>query len=273
MRARAAAIALSICLAAVAAGAAEPGNLFFLHNSTGRYLIDQGDVRGLLEALDPDGDLGVAFWDQDYNDIGLRGPDGAFVAESYIIPDNDTDPGGLHKLWTTGNDARAAILQNHTVIAFKSCYTASAITSDEMLAQYKAWYLEMREVFAEHPDKVFVVLSPPPRHRLATTLDQADRARAFANWLTGPEYLAGADNVVGFDFFDALAHPDDDGDRRNMLRAEFERSASDGDSHPNTAANVAVAPSFCQALVDAIPSQDPPPPPPPTWGSVKQLFR
>lgn len=230
------------------AAAAPPPNLFFLHHSTGRYLIDAGDVRNLLAGIDPD----LEFWDHDYSYIGLMDPSGDLTGDDYRIPDDNTDPDGLHVLWTTDNSARTAILANHDVIAFKSCYPASRILSDTELATRKQWYLEMRDVFDQHPDKVFVVVSQPPLHRLnSTSTDQADRARAFADWLMSDEYLAGHPNVAGFDLFDLLAHPDDGTDVRNRLRYEYEKSHSDDDSHPNTLANQTVAPFFAQAMAAA----------------------
>jgi hypothetical protein len=155
-------------------------------------------------------------------------------------------------LWTTANAARDSILQNHDVIAFKSCYPASSIPTPEVLAQYKTWYLAIRDVLDQHPEKVFVVMSPPPLHRLATNVTEADNARAFADWLKSPEFLHGHPNVVPFDLFDLLAAPNVPANAtRNMLRYEYELSHSSDDSHPNAVANLAVAPSFAEALVAA----------------------
>jgi hypothetical protein len=221
-------------------------NLFFLHHSTGRNLIEEGSVRAHLAGIDGELD----FWDHDYNHIGLTGPDGASAGTTYDIPGDNTDPDGLHVLWTTANTARATILASHEVIAFKSCYPASAITSDGLLDQYRQWYLEMRDVFDQHPDKVFVVMSPPPLRRSVTDTAEADRARDFADWLGSAEYLGGRAHVVCFDFFDHLAHPDDGSADRNMLRAAYER-ATPGDSHPNVLANQTVGPLFAAALADA----------------------
>jgi len=233
------------------AGTAILGNLFFLHHSTGRNLIAQGDVRGWLAVYNSDRGSQFGFWDHDYNHIGLTDPAGTALGYSYNIPGDNTDPDGLYYLWTTANQARNAILANHEVIAFKSCYPASDIASDSQLAQYKTWYLAMRGVFDLYPDKVFLVMSPPPRHRLATTLAEADRARAFADWLGSSEFLAGHPNVRFFDFFDRLAHPDDGSAARNMLRYEYELNHSSADSHPNARANREIAPEFCRALVAA----------------------
>lgn len=218
-----------------------PTNLFFLHHSTGRNLIAEGDVRTHLAQTDAT----LEFWDHDYNYIGLSDPDGELTGTSYDIPNDNTDPDGLYTLWTTDNTARALILANHEVIAFKSCYPASDIGSEAELAQYKTWYRAIRDVLDTRTDRVFVVMSPPPRHRLATDADDAARARAFADWLGGDEFLDGHPNLVYFDLFDALAGDDD------MLNYDYERSHTDSDSHPNAAANAAVGPLFAEALAAA----------------------
>jgi len=242
-------IIIVVAVAAVSATATDLTNMFFLHNSTGRYLLAECDARALVAEVNSRDGSGLEFWDHDYNDIGLRDPAGDYVG-TYSIPDDNTDPDGLHKLWTTDNPARTSILANHQVIAFKSCYPASDITSDAMLEQYKTWYREIRNVFDQHQGHMFVVMSQPPRHRLRTDLAQADRARAFADWLSSEEFLSGHDNVVTFDFFNFLAHPDDGSEARNMLRWEYERSHTDTDSHPNTLANQTVGPVFMDFLFE-----------------------
>jgi len=227
-------------------------NLFFLHHSTGRNLLAQGDVRLLVNVSNTKSGTTFVLWDHDYNYLGLNNPLGLPTGRCYDIPNDNTDPVGLHELWTTANSARDSILANHQVIAFKSCYPASAITSDEMLAQYKTWYLEIRDEFDRRPDHIFLAMSPPPLHPCHTVLVDADRARAFADWLGSPAFLDGHPNLRYFDLFDALAEPRDSLER-NTLRVAY-RNTEDclyADSHPNTVANVAVAPLFVDALLAA----------------------
>lgn len=222
--------------------------LFFLHHSTGRNLLDQGDVRLHLDTINAERGTDFVLWDHDYNDIGLKDPAGVLLGYGFDIPDDNTDPDGLYKLWTTNNSARDSILANYDVIAFKSCYPASAITSDAMLDQYKTWYLEIRDVLDQHPDKEFLVMSQPPLHRLGTTVEAADRARAFANWLGSDAFLAGHPNIHYFDFFNRLANADDGSATRNMLRYEYEATHDYAESHPNALANETVGPFFIDAL-------------------------
>jgi len=246
-------------------------NIFFLHHSTGRNLIEEGNVRNAVQAYNLARGSEVGFWDHDYNYIGLRNPDGTYLGYSYNIPGDNTYPDGLHELWTTSNGARTAILQQHQVIAFKSCFPTCDITSDAMLQQYKNWYLDMRDVFDQYPNRVFVIISPPPRHRLATNATVAARARAFANWLGSAEYMSGHANLRWYDLFDRMAHPDDGSAQANCLRYDYERSHSNSDSHPNVYANQSEAPEFTQFLLDtaadATPNDDL------SWGEVKATYR
>ncbi|MBN2391123.1 MAG: hypothetical protein JXR84_10375, partial [Anaerolineae bacterium] len=222
-------------------------NVIFLHHSTGRNLIEQGDVRELFT------EAGFDFWDHDYNFPGLRRPDGSETGYSYRIPDDNTDPDGLADIFAQRDYALplnplSGLLQ-HEVIVFKSCFPASNITSDEQLEQYKAWYLGIRDVMDAHIDRIFVVMSPPPLNPAATTLEAAARARAFADWLTSDEYLSGHPNVYAFDFFGYLAEDDPASPEANMLKAEYRPEGED--SHPNQVANTTVGPIFAKAVMDA----------------------
>lgn len=221
-------------------------NVVFLHHSTGANLIEQGGVREVFQAA------GYDFWDHGYNSTGLRRPDGSFASYSYRIPDDNTDPDGLARLFDQRTyglpwNAFSGLLQ-HEVIAVKSCFPTSQIDSDEQLSQYKAWYLAMRDVMDTHPDKLFVVISPPPLNPAATDAAAAARARAFAEWLNSDEYLSGHSNVATFDFFDSLAEDDPALPDYNMLRAAY-RDGSD--SHPNQVANEIVGPQFSQFVIEA----------------------
>ncbi len=224
-------------------------NLFFLHHSTGNGFIEAGDMRGWLSTYNAANGKSYALWDHGYNYEGLRNAVGTWTGTGYNIPDDNTDPDGLHNLWTTNNGARATIMTNHQVIAFKSCFPASAIGNAAELEQYKQYYRAMRTYFDAHPERLFVVMSTPPLHRLSTNVTEADNARAFANWLKSAAYLSGHANIVCFDLFDMLARSDDASATRNMLRYDYEQSHGSGDSHPNALANQTVGPAFAQFLV------------------------
>lgn len=257
-----------------AAMAAEQASVFLLHNSVGRYLIDQGEVRAHVAAYNAAHGTAHTFWDHDYPYIGVRNPQGVLLGYAYSsLCGANNNPDGLHQLWLNASErnyisARDSILTKHDVIAFKSCYRAldfgGARTDaelDQALAQYKTWYLQMRDVFDSHPDKIFVVLSPPPRHRLHSdaTVGRAARGRLLADWLRSAQYVGSPPraNLVIFDLFDLLAAADDGAPAANMLRYEYERSHSSPDSHPNELANSIVAPLLIEALLNAADDQVP----------------
>lgn len=224
-------------------------NLFFLHHSTGDGLVVEGEMRRAVTAFNTARGTDFVFWDHGYNGDGLRNPGGEQTGTNYAIPNDNTDPEGLCYLFTSSNtDAAAArekILANHQVIAFKSCFPASEIGDDETLERYRTWYLDMRAFFRLHPEKLFVVMSPPPLHRRATSPESAARARTFAQWLGSAEYLDGCPNVACFDLFDRLAGSD------NFLKYGYELDHGSDDSHPNRAANRAVGPAFARFLMEA----------------------
>ena len=183
---------------------------------------------------------------------GLRNPAGEYTGYSYNIPEDNTDPDGLARIFAQRAyglpvNALSGLLQ-HEVIAFKSCFPACQITSDEQSAQYKSYYLAMRDVMDRYPDKVFIVISPPPLNPAATDAEAAARARSFAEWLQSDEYLAGHPNVFAFDLFGHLAEEDPASPDYNMLRAGYREGA---DSHPNQLANETVGPLFADFVMEA----------------------
>ena len=221
-------------------------NVVFLHRSVGHNLIEQGNVRALLGAE------GYVFWDQGYNRDGLRDPNGDYLGYGYFVPRGNTDPDGLARIfsqpavnWPLNTFSR---LLQHEVIVFKSCFPVNNINSDDQLKQYQQWYLQIRDRMDQHPDKLFVVVTPPPLNSAATNAAAATRARLFSTWLTSDDYLAGHVNVVTFDLFDYLAVADSGAPESNMLRPDYRTG---GDSHPNRVANKTLGPIFVDFIIDA----------------------
>lgn len=157
------------------------------------------------------------------------------------------------------------------IIMFKSCYPASYIYEDgtepgipwgsKTLANYKAvfrhpdgtgnvysnsngyTYQALEDVFAAHPEILFIPITAPPMSYFSGTPqpEQIARARQFTNWLVDewlPAYNArnpGLDNVAVYDWFDFLANPNDHAERPNFLQDDYGGLTSN--SHPNTFAN------------------------------------
>jgi hypothetical protein len=219
------------------------GRVILLHHSVGANLIAQGDVRQRLT------DLGYEFYDHGYNEDGLVLADGTSSGGNFDVPDDNTDPDGLANIFAQPlhdpPDNTFSELMQYDVIAFKSCFPTSNIQSDEQLADYKSYYLSIRDRMDEYPNKIFIVVTQPPEIPNDTDSEAAARARAWANWMASDEYLSGHPNVFTFNLFDRLADPSD-----NMLRAEYQTDESD--AHPNELANQTIGPLFADFVDQAV---------------------
>jgi hypothetical protein len=113
----------------------------------------------------------------------------------------------------------------------------------------------MRSYFDAHPEKLFVVITPPPVHRLDSKSGNSARARSFASWMKSTAaggFLEGShSNVKCFDLFNYLAIADDGSATANMLKYDYEQYHDSDDSHPNDTANAYLAPILGQFLIDA----------------------
>ena len=221
----------------------ESRSVILLHHSVGANLIAQGGVRQRLT------NLGYQFYDHGYNEDGLVLADGTSSGRNFDVPDDNTDPDGLAAIFAQPlhdpPDNTFSELMQYDVIAFKSCFPTSNIQSDEQLAEYKSYYLSIRDRMDEYPNKIFIVVTQPPEIPNDTDSAAAARARAWASWLASDEYLSGHANVFTFNFFDLLADPSD-----NMLRAEYR--TDEWDAHPNELANQTIGPLFADFVDQAV---------------------
>ena len=219
--------------------------IIFLHHSVGANLIQQGGVRQGLT------DLGYEFYDHGYNGDGLVLADGTPAGRDFGVPDDNTNPDGFAAIFAQRlddpPDNTFSHLMLYDVIAFKSCYPVSNIQSDDQLAEYKSYYLSIRARMDEYPDKIFIVLTPPPEIPADSDPQAAARARDFARWLASGEYLDGHPNVFTFNFFDLMA----DG-ATNMLRADYQTDESD--AHPNELANQTTGALFVDFIDQSVKS-------------------
>jgi hypothetical protein len=232
----------------VQSNAGDISDIIFLHHSTGNNLIEQGGLRELFSQA------GYDFWDQSYNDQGLRDPQGKLTGYAYPVPGDNTDPDGLARIFHQRAyhlpvNVLSGLLQ-HDVIIIKSCFApANQITSDQQVEIFKSYYLEIRDSMAQYPEKLFIILTTPPLNPVETNSQQARRARALAEWLKSPAFLNGQSNIVVYDLFAQLAENDPASPEYNMLRKEYRDG---GDSHPNRAANQEIAPVIANSIINAI---------------------
>lgn len=246
-----AAASLSLATHAVTPAAAQerPVRILFMHHSTGGGLIWDGSVRELLT------DLGYEFWDHGYNEEGLVEHSGSALGINWEVPDDNTDPDGWYHIFSQPVTDPPSNTFSHMLefdaILFKSCFPASDIASDEQFEEYRQYYLSIRDVIDQHPDKLFIPLTTPPLVPNATSPENAARAQRWAEYLTSDEYLQGHPNVRVFDLFYHLA------DENGTLQADYR--VDEWDSHPNALANRTVGAILVdfvsQAILDFAPGQ------------------
>jgi hypothetical protein len=234
--------ALAPRLAARAAVQEKPVRIIFMHHSTGEGVIAEGGVREGFTAL------GYEFWDHGYNEEGLADASGDPLGVNWSVPDDNTDPDGWFNIFNQPVTDPPANTLSHMlefdVIIFKSCFPNSDIQSEEQFEDYRRYFLSIRDVIDQHPDKLFIPFTTPPLVPNSTSPDAAARARRWAEYLTSDEYLTGHPNIAVFDFFSLLA------DQDGFLRSEYR--VDESDSHPNELANRTVGPLFVQFVDPAV---------------------
>ena len=164
----------------------------------------------------------------------------------------------------SSDDSLADLVKDYDVVIMKHCYPASDILEDtgdpdpsssrQSIENYKAVYRLLRDEFDNNPDTLFIVWTLPPRHQLDGDSDEAARATEFSEWLK-TEWLeedgGTHSNIYVWDFREIVMDPE-----TNFLKYEYERDHSEGDSHPNSAANNVAGPLFAQFIVDSIEESD-----------------
>jgi hypothetical protein len=243
-------------------------DLIFIHHSCGQNWLDNSLHNALLakDYIDERNDI--------YYGTDLP-PDSGRPDSLASTPGDQTDMNHWVRWFNdylNGVKAHGAATGYNKIIMFKSCYPNSNISSDgtepgdpfsgsKTLANYKAVYRHptgsghtylyggytyqpLEDIFAAHPEVLFIPVTAPPRHYApgdATNDAEARRARTFNNWLKY-DWLDSYNNahptlhnVAVFDWFDVLTYPDNHPDHPNRLRQEY--GGATGDSHPNSTAN------------------------------------
>jgi hypothetical protein len=172
-------------------------------------------------------------------------------------------------------DVRYSDGRRNRIVVFKSCFPnndfkseghppGNAAGPDLTVWNARAAYTALRDEFRKHPEVLFVCVTPPPLapqtpqpawKRLAkkalgrsdSLAESARLARAFNNWLKGPDgWLKGnLNNVFTFDYYDVLT---DNG------ASDLSRYPTHGgcDSHPSREGNEKAAEAFVPFLNRAV---------------------
>jgi hypothetical protein len=141
----------------------------------------------------------------------------------------------------------------NTVIMFKSCFPNSEAGSD--ISDEKAVYNSLLPYFQAHPDKMFVLCTPPPMQ----SISHPAKTRELCNWLTDRQngWLKNltTGNVFVFDLYNVLTDPN--AHHRLLNGAEVHQVVSGhntlyydsgGDDHPNSTGNVKATAEFVPLL-------------------------
>lgn len=92
----------------------------------------------------------------------------------------------------------------NVIIMFKSCYNNSYV--GDSIEDEKEIYNSLLEYFSQHPDKLFILITPPPMIHIQNN----ELTRELCNWLVSPNgWLRDYElkNVAVFDFYNILTDP------------------------------------------------------------------
>ncbi len=218
--------------------------LVFIHHSVGRNWLLEGELKARLIAMG----IGVQ--------SATRGSEVGQETHIHHWPGKFRDDMDDIIWFDAYSEGHRSDRYENDIIMFKSCYPNSDIGADggdtgdaydpeRTLANYRAAFDGLREVFAEYPEKKFIYVTAPPLVPSKTTPENAARGRRFNDWLKNEYAVDYADktnleNFSVFDFFAVLA------DENNVLKKEYRRS--DINSHPNVIGSLAATDAFLDFL-------------------------
>jgi len=176
--------------------------LLFIHRSVGQQIIDCVRTNQSFSELE--------LYDFNANNNNLTDSMRSITKGSPLsVLSGDTSPAGLATLFQKAatNKHIEEILTEFDIIAFKSCYSANNIQSIEQLEAYKKAYRGVISSYiAEHPEKKFVIISPPPRKLLFSSSQSRKLAREFSTFLNA--FSRERNNCYYFDLFRLLSEDD-----------------------------------------------------------------
>lgn len=209
-------------------------NLIFIHHSCGENWLNDG----LCQALNDEG-FHVADICYGWREYG----DHTDTIDWPTWFTDDVMSLVYHEMnaMTAPNTIRPAAVENE-IILFKSCFPNSEVGSN--ITDEMDIYNGLLAYFEQHPDKMFVLVTPPPMIHISNPA----KTRELCNWLydrnTG--WLSGLStgNVFVFDFYNVLTHPEAHHQFLNGQEVHLSVEGadtlyydSDGDDHPSKDGN------------------------------------
>lgn len=152
----------------------------------------------------------------------------------------------------TGGDTLEQLTGSYRVIIWKHCFpvcnigadtgNASVSSQNQTLENYKLQYEALKTKMHSYPSVRFVVWTGAVQAAGAMSSEEAQRAKAFFDWVKSTWDEPG-DNIFIWDFYSLET------EGGLFLKADY---SSGGDSHPNATFCQAIAPYFCNRIVDVI---------------------
>jgi hypothetical protein len=234
------------------AAASAEANLIFFHHSVGSDWLS----RNLCAALNANGyhvaDTNYG-WPYDGRDYGSYTDTVNWPTWFTDSPSTIMDLAYAEMDLSAGSNTLAPAPGQNTIVMFKSCVPNSDVGSS--ISDEQAIYNSLIPYFENHPDKMFVLVTPPPMQRIGTPL----LTRQLCDWLTDREKGWLKDlttgNVFVFDFYNVLTHPN----AHHYLSGGVEVHTvvpgantlyydSSGDDHPNVAGDAKATAEFVPLL-------------------------
>ncbi len=240
----------------------EMKKIIFLHHSTG-YNIWLGKTNRYIYKLTGNGDVTKYFnkynrkHKTDYKITSLNFPKKiSYGWKNY--------PFDYYNIWVKNAGSKLfmeeptleILTREYDVIIFKHCYPGSNIQEDSGLADinserkslenYKLQYTALKQKMHEFPANKFIVWTPAVNTKNRMTKDEAERTRAFYNWILN-EWDEKGDNIYIWDFY----RYETDG----SLYLLDNNALNPDNSHPNSDFSGRVAPLFAKYIIDVIESK------------------
>jgi hypothetical protein len=224
---------------------ASAANLIFIHHSCGENWLNDG----LCQALNDNG-YHVADIYYGWREYG----DHTDTADWPMwFTDEVMGPVYRELNAMTAQNAIPPAAGENGIVMFKSCFPNSDVGTG--MEDETAVYESLLPYFSEHPDKLFILVTPPPMIRIS----HPAVTRALCDWLcdrdTGWLSRLTTGNVFVFDFYNVLTHPDA---HHRFLNGQEEHTSvegadtlyydSGGDDHPDREGNRKAAQEFIGLL-------------------------
>ncbi len=223
----------------------ETVNLMFIHHSVGENWLNAG----LNEMLN-ENNFHVADTYYGWREMGDRTDtsDWPDWFNDEVMPTVYKELGNM-----TGHNTIEPATSENTIIMFKSCYPNSDVGNS--IEDEKQIYLSLLSYFAEHTDKMFVLITPPPMQRIS----HPEKTRELANWLVSEDGWRkdyDGNNLFVFDFYNVLTAEDNhhmlvDGEEAHIVNDGSNTLYYDsaGDDHPNDEGSLKAAKEFVPLLI------------------------